>query len=367
MQESWADPAYVIPPQGQCREELPCIVVGVLTASGMKVDLARVICMFLLVSTLAIPGAFSQELKIDRKKRTVPHFKSPNDDALPGWVRVKKDLYIGEYTVPPTFLKTSDDIDGVTEKSAREILESVGIEFGKNGKVEYHSRNSTLTLALSYDQMELVDAYLGGCGLTSSNVKILIHVEIFELPTLQALELIESCMVEGDHTPERNAVLKLVKEGHARLVAMPTILARSGQRSQLISADDVIYPVEVYTDDEGEGNGFITEERQVGTILTVDAVLDLDHETIELNLDLEHHTALPEMKPLTKGVEIPQFHSKKITTVIIIRKGDYLLIGSWKPTGKPEHAEKDLSHVIFVTANVQAVGDYGLKEVVPGK
>lgn len=68
------------------------------------------------------------------------------------------------------------------------------------------------------------------------------------------------------------------------------------------------------------------------------------------------------MKALTNRTEAPRFHSKEIKTQVSLIKGDYLLIGTWKPTGKPEYLEKDLTHVVFVTANVQSTGGYGLKE-----
>ncbi len=302
----------------------------------MRMDLNKVTAAILLLLFLLAGAAVGQGLKIDRATRTVPFFR-PLDGALPGWRKVGKDLYRGSYTVPPTFVEYSESGE-VIGKSARTIMEEAGVDFGKSGKVEYSPELSKLTLLLSRDMMELADAYVGGCTLGSGqNYKIPVHVEIFELPTFQALELIESCMVEGDHSPERNAALKLVKQKHARLIAMPTIVTRSGQRGEIRDGDEVFYPTEIYSDNkENEDKGILLDTRLVGTIFEVEPILEPDGETIALSIELEHHSAPPVMKPLTNRTQVSQFHSNKITSHIQLRKGGYVLLGSWKPTGKPE-------------------------------
>jgi len=108
-------------------------------------------------------------------------------------------------------------------------------------------------------------------------------------------------------------------------------------------------------DDKAE-EGEISEEpdweiRQVGTIFEVDPVLGADGYTMDLSMMLEHHTAAPETEPLHINSP-PLFHSKRLTTQLALISGSYTLLGSWKPTGKPEYEDNDLMHLIFVTANV---------------
>lgn len=215
--------------------------------------------------------------------------------------------------------------------------------------------------------MELVEAYLSfpRCHFT---LQIPVRVEIYELPSHLALELLESCAGQSDHTPERNAVRKLVAEGGAKLVAIPSVISRSGQRSKITGTYEVPF-LEQAENESKEGEEKPRREpvigiRPVGTILEVDPVLGADNWTIDLSLNLEHHTAPPEFFPVAKEVEIPIFHSKEITTQISLLKGSYVLVGTWKPTGKAEYEEKDLTHLVFLTANVQYLNDYGLLQPV---
>ncbi|MCF6314607.1 MAG: hypothetical protein L3J39_19320 [Verrucomicrobiales bacterium] len=105
----------------------------------------------------------------------------------------------------------------------------------------------------------------------------------------------------------------------------------------------------------------------MGTVFEVDPVLAVDTWTMGLAINLEYHTAPPVLKPVVERKEEVQFHRKKITTKVTLYSGNYLLIGSWRPTGKAVYQEKDLMHVIFLTANVMPFGGFGLKEVVePG-
>ena len=199
-------------------------------------------------------------------------------------------------------------------------------------------------------------------------LQIPVRVEIYELPSKLALELVESCDDQGDHTPERNAVRKLVAEGGAKLVAMPSLLGRSGQRSKIIAAYEIPFLEQVEKKPE-EGEKKATQEtvidtRPVGTILEIDPVLGADNWTIDLSFNLEHHTGPPEFIPVGKEIEIPVFHSKEITTQLTLLKGSYLLVGTWKPTGKPEYEKEDLTQVIFLTANVQYSNGYGLIQPV---
>jgi hypothetical protein len=74
---------------------------------------------------------------------------------------------------------------------------------------------------------------------------------------------------------------------------------------------------------------------------------------IALNLALEHHTAEPGLAAVGGKPDLPRFHVKSVQANLQIANGDYLLLTSWTPTGNPEHADDDATHVVFAHASIQ--------------
>lgn len=342
-----------------------------LISSGMKLDSVRTFfCLSLLCAFLA-GQVFSQGLKIDRKEKLASYLQD-GDGILKRWINVGDDLYKARFVVPSYYGNQAadpfgDEFEESIAQNPKKYLEEIGVTFGKESKASYNINSSILTVIQNRDQMELLEAYFSmGCRLDAKRISI--RAEIYELPMRLAMELLESCDDQSDHTPERNAVRQLVKEGGSKLVALPSVISRSGQRSKITSAYEV--PILEQTEKKPEKGKEISEQeptigtRPVGTIFEVDPVLEADNWTLDIAINIEHHTGPPEFFSVGKELEAPIFHSKEIITHITLLNGSYLLVGTWKPTGKPEYEKNDLMHVIFLTASVQNTRDYGVIQPV---
>ena len=319
-------------------------------------------CSFLLACVFQVRDASTQELKIDREKRTVPY--SPGSTWPREWNKAEGDLYRARFYVPPRFLNFEPNSFSSDPPTLQETMEAVGITFGKGAKAEYFPKISTVRVVQTHEQLELIEAFLYSYK-DPPEKQLSIRVEIYELPALQVLELVDSAEAEGDHTPERNAVFDLVKEGHARFVAMPSLTARSGAKSKVIDGDETFYYKEMMgKEGVNRDKKIVKGTRPAGTIFEVYPILGVDNRTMDIAVWLEHHTAQPVLKSVANRSKTPLFHSKTIITQITIKRGDYVLIGTWRPTGKPEYKKKDLMHVVFLTANVQTVRGHRSKESV---
>ena len=87
--------------------------------------------------------------------------------------------------------------------------------------------------------------------------------------------------------------------------------------------------------------------------------------TVDLHFQLEYHTAPPSVStmevlfPDSKEplkIPVPEFHGKEIRTVETMLAGTAKLIGSWRPTGKPEFEKNDLMQVVFLKVDIHEFG-----------
>ena len=351
----------------------------------MKTPTRVLFCVFVSVLVGFGPGAQTeaQELEIDRKSRAAQPAEPSSD---PSWVELENGLVRAKYLVPPDFLhrdygSADDPFDPDTRRetiTAQKILEDAGVPFPDGASATYRRTDSTLIVENTAANMDLVEGFAIS-GIIDTVRQVNIRTEIYALPALQLLRVLESAAAEGDQTPERNAVLRFVKQGHGKLVATHSITTTAGQRSKVDDTTEVLVPEEVELpaeaeDDEGEGGVGPDEEaaaevlvfdtRSYGTILEVEPNIDADGVTLSINIALEHHTAEPVFAELVEGIKSPAFHAKKIQTNCTLFAGDYTILGTWKPTGKPDYEQSDLRHLVFLTANIQAVGSIG-KRVAP--
>ena len=317
----------------------------------------RAIVMVLLaLAAVGVPTSRSQELTINRPK---PEPATEQDNGIPaGWVKVSDDLYRAHFRVPGDFLSSGvpdpaeDPFGGGGESlndgdlmTAQEILEEVGVPFGEGAYAHYSGELRTLTVVNTLDALSLILVYLDVLG-PCYEPQVSIRTEIYEVSSASARQLVESAELEIDHSPEREAVLKAVRDGKAELVAIHSLSTILGMRAKI---EDV-------TECQLEGaSKEKSSSRSYGTILEVEPVNGWNGIGLQLDLVLEHHTAEPEIRTLPGGMNVQRFHAKKIKTTVDIGVYGCVLLGAWKPTGKPEYAETDVRHVVFVTASRQVV------------
>lgn len=322
----------------------------------------------LLIASLVSQGDEVEKnefaLSIDRKERTVQR-DIRNDEFPRWWIKRGEDLYEMTFQLSPNFLEEfeAEKKRGEKIETLQDYLRNYGVEFTEKSSLNFDDETLQLKVIADSVNLDLLEALFDtGGALTGWIPKdISARVEIYELPQRQIDVLLESADLEGEHTPERNAVRQFVLNGGGKIVVSQQLRARPGAMGKTSDAIDVSFPLEAYLDKEAVEKEVILDTREVGTILRIEPNIGETH-TIELRLELEHHTAPPELRPVTERTKAPAFHAKKIQTSVILESGNYLLVGTWRPTGKPEYEERELGHVVFLTASIQNVGGFGLKQ-----
>ncbi|MEM7041115.1 MAG: hypothetical protein AAF570_29395, partial [Bacteroidota bacterium] len=185
------------------------------------------------------------QLKIVRPEPSLPKWEQ---ELKMDWEKLESGFYRRRFKVPPNIFRhviskrIPDDpfaeLEGaigveaqeIWVKDAQKILEEAGIEFEPGTSAKYDRDTGTIVVVQIRDVLHLIDAYLyTPCGMIQKQLTF--RAEIYELPTMDVLQLVESSGSQGEHTPERTAALEAVKAGHGKLVAFPSAIGRSGQRS----------------------------------------------------------------------------------------------------------------------------------------
>ncbi len=328
-----------------------------------------------MLSSCGDCGSSFSELTIERTHRA-----ADGPEILKGREKLENGLYRAQFLAPrgmapsPGRFSSGDSADPFAvppeDETAynrplkwKDSLVAAGVVFGENTSASYDKESEILTVTQTLDQMELVEAFFASIFICGEGKQINVRAEIFELPSLQILQLLESSQGEGEHSPERNALLEAVRKGKARLVASPSIICRSGERAKVTSTSQIIIfrePVEEDEDESDEEEKSNREELEYGTIFELDPVLGADEYTIDLNLKLDHDTAPPSEISGKEKLSKQQLllHRKSLTLQLTLKDGNSILIGNWKPTGDPRFEKNDLGHVIFITASIQRPGGY---------
>jgi len=280
-----------------------------------------------------------EEISIERDSRTLRAI--PRHPDFVDWEEVDGALYRARYMVPPTFLEVpaADESRGdddpfaepaVTRQraigSAREILENAGVSFGEGTSASYNPRTSVLTVVQTEEQLFLVEAFIGCPVYERFEKTILVRSEFYRVPIATALTVVESAQAMGDHTPERDALRKSWKEGGASLIAVPTVVCRSGQRA-VVSAGFG------RSEETGESPG---AESHTLCEFEVDPVLGADSLTIDVGL----RVALGSRR--AEGLQ------RKLETQVVILDQQWALAGAWSVESE--------TILVFFTASIQSVG-----------
>lgn len=180
---------------------------------------------------------------------------------------------------------------------------------------------------------------------------------------------VESAMRKaGSPIVASREILAAWRDGKGRLDGISEITTRSGVNAQTKSVREVIYPTEIAeasavstTNRTPSGSATLVpasfETREVGVILNVTPTVGPDGRTIDLTL-VPELCLEPEWKTYdavvvspAKGVaagkfEQPFFHSRNVTTSVVVTDGEPLVIGGMEsPTGE------DIN-VLIVTARI---------------
>ena len=232
-------------------------------------------------------------------------------------------------------------------KSPEEILTAAGIKFAEGTSAVYVSTTSTLTVVQTADQIDAVESYFA--GITQGFEKhINIRVEVFEVTPTQGMQVVQSAQSEGEHSPERAALMKAVEDGRVKLIAFPSVICRSGQRGLIVEGLTQGFPAK-----PSEANslkpGSEIEDRAVPiSKLEADCVLGADEITIDVNLSFTLSEAVVDKKTSTVSGD-PAYRQWTVTTQATLQAGNHMLVGNWSSGG-------ETMRLVFVSGHIQEVG-----------
>lgn len=308
--------------------------------------------------------------EMPKENPTVPE---PIGDIPEGMIR-------NTYVVPPTFLST--DSGGGTEPAdpfadpkptiqrapdAKEILENAGIAFPEGTFARYIPESNSLVVQNTRDQVELVEAYVGGgCDYIERNIPFTFY--IIEGPVAAIDQVLENTAGIADHTDEWNRVRNLED---ISIVGVYRVEGRSGQRAKIESVCNYTYPFASQGEeatkskekDESPSHGELAchfETGQVGTVIEFDPVLSADEVTIDLNLSFRYDFAPPRIssgtgdnsKPIPLSQLTTEFHKAKFNCQTTLIGGTMRLLGTWEPEGAPRFEHSDLRQAVFLKADI---------------
>lgn len=269
------------------------------------------VCFFLIA--IIVQFGITQEenpFPIERKEVT-----EPPPILYESEEQLSNGLILREYFVTPTYL-CAQSLDGSKERikptsekeriiprlSTQQVLEKAGIKFSAKGsKATYSPTNSKLTVVLPRSEMDLVDSYVRAVTFVESK-QIAIRLEVFEAPTLTAIEIVNSCTDHAIHTSERNALLQAKKAGQPKSIGLSflTLIARPGERA-------------------GSQSDTLSAE--------IEALLGADDKTVDLQL----------------AIDIGSIEKNTYTTSITCQSDNFYLIGSWK-----NNEGQDRTYLLFI-------------------
>ena len=198
---------------------------------------------------------------------------------------------------------------------------------------------------------------------------IRIELQVVAIPEEIAIPLVAE-MKQKDKIEAANArIQELLAKGVAKLVGWPTVTTRSGQRAVSEAINELRYATEYSPPTVGvfpnvpadttvkiaptvdvttfEGLPTAFETRDTGVTLAVEPVLSPDGKTISLDLEPQHVRLQGFNKVTIEGaarkgkviVEQPQFETHKVTTSLILRNGERVLMGIFPTSEPPKHLE----------------------------
>lgn len=244
------------------------------------------------------------------------------------------------------------------QRTNPKILEAKGIVFPDGASAKFNPADNTLTVRNSPENLVRVEAFLKDIG--SKNPKtIVLTTHVLQAPGPLLRQLTAQAAPKSNHRAELDELLAAVMKGDAQslgtnsIETKPGVIARTQQGAKHTALSDVRISKEGAPE-------IITETRNVGFKVELEAVIGADGQLVNLNIAPEFHTAPPfehrEHILDTQGrkLDFPltDYHVVKVTTALTMPDGTARLLSLHKPTGKPEFEKEDILQAIFITCDL---------------
>ena len=264
------------------------------------------------------------------------------------------NLVLRMYPVTSGFIHTDQPVNFYTNapfpygstqqglESAQEFYRKCGVTFPPGASITYNPHASLLYHYNTEDNQKLFGRIFERIVGVSFHVQI--DATFVNFPRREIERLTRS---SKNATPNTAALLKLWKSGKGTLLHTLKLITRSGVNAQVQAVSEIIYPTSFRTPEASNSTAAfvqpfpipdIFETREVGAILNVTPTVGPDKRTIDIVMAPEI-TAPPEWQtrsvtgtdakgcPLRLDVPEPVFHSRIITTSIVLRDGETAVLG----------------------------------------
>ena len=246
---------------------------------------------------------------------------------------------------PPTNFFTEPYLTGATREASRDIKEfyrKCGVGFPPGAYVAYDPRASLLHHYNTEENQKRFGQIVRQVEGLACQVQF--DAAFVDFPRKQIEILARS---SGRAAPDTAALLDLWKSGQGTLLHTFKLTTRSGVNAQVQSVSEVLYPTEFRTPDATNSTDStvsplpvpdVFDTREVGATLNVTPTVGPDNRTIDIVMAPEI-TAPPEWRTLAVAgtdadgrkllLKVPQpvFHSRNITTCIVLEDGETAVLG----------------------------------------
>lgn len=272
------------------------------------------------------------------------------------------DLETRAYTVlsgaADGLIVAEGDRPGDADARLKTLAESLGVPFGEGASVRWIPSLSEVRMRNVPSAHRALADYLFGF----QPAQIRIHAAFVAFPRV----VVEDLMRRKGPSPGMREAIAAWRAGQGRLDGTVEVVTRSGVNAQAKSVREITYPTEVTLATDENTNALARaaailpsafETREVGTILSVTPTVGPDGRTIDLTLipeitDLDGwHIFDTSSAAASNGVsgarlEQPIFHSRTVTTSVVMQDGDTLAVGNME-----SRSGEDVEFV-FVTAKI---------------
>ena len=260
------------------------------------------------------------------------------------------------FRVPPTFIGQ----DGGAAPSAKRVLENAGIPFPAEASAAFIEASSTLVVRNTAANLDLVRVYVEDQLRRANQPLIHMRAQIFRLPKLTALELVERFDDEHDAAGAAAELRRLAEEGKAALLSAPLVSTLTGQQS-VIGTGRELRSVEGYIEEAGKD---VPVERTefIGTKIEFTPHLDPDGRTITSKVRVEKSFGEPE---IVKGTALAPVSGKLLPTETVnvdrglIRTQTNLLDGQTRLLGtlSPTRGDQDSTEIVLMKVWLKKRGE----------
>ncbi len=321
---------------------------------------------FIVVATSLLLGiaAPAQQLVIERRAAppAIPLTEPELQTLSESWPSIGDGLFWAHFEVPwPQYHASyGEPVTGglLGNGDAAATLErGLGIRFGKGASASFDARDGYLKIVQTKAALGTIWQFIRRLESTAYCRRVALRTEIYELPKLQVLQLLESAAEHADHRPEREAVLRVVRAGKARLVSTHTLVTIPEKPSRCLDSQQIPFPMKKLP--RGAPRDSLLKPipnipklhspwRDHGIMLEAEVKLRSGW-LIDLSIALEHHH--------TRDAQATAGGStlfKKTTGSSSFKLGDgtYSILATWSGD-ESETSQDDLWQIAFVTANVQ--------------